>query len=258
MEFISVRFERALSTLAVSVLKIQTYFKNLLGSCDAFRRLVKCKGRDVLYIGDHIFGDVLRSKKKSGWKTYLVVPELERELTVWTEKRALFEKLRELDSLMASLYKDMDNSSTGKPEINEITNKIRNVTYEMDQEYGVIGSLFRSGSRPTFFANQVERYADLYAHSCYNLVHYPSFYFFRSPMSMMSHEQTVQHSATMMRNQRQPSFDVQESVGQQGMQNLNSLHSKCPIFSSSMEQNDAKVRNLLLRRRRGRQSLIKL
>jgi 5'-nucleotidase len=56
-----------------------------------------------LYIGDHIFGDVLRSKKKSGWRTFLVVPELERELTVWTEKRALFEKLKELDSLMVSL-----------------------------------------------------------------------------------------------------------------------------------------------------------
>jgi 5'-nucleotidase len=26
------------------------------GSCDAFRRLVKCRGKDVLYIGDHIFG----------------------------------------------------------------------------------------------------------------------------------------------------------------------------------------------------------
>lgn len=24
------------------------------GSCEAFRRLVKCKGRDVLYIGDHV------------------------------------------------------------------------------------------------------------------------------------------------------------------------------------------------------------
>lgn len=73
------------------------------GSCDAFRQLVRCKGRDVLYIGDHIFGDVLRSKKKSGWRTFLVVPELERELTVWTDRRVLFEKLSELDSFMVRL-----------------------------------------------------------------------------------------------------------------------------------------------------------
>lgn len=177
---------------------------------------------------------MLRSKKKSGWRTLLVVPELQRELTVWTERRSLFEKLRELDSLMASLYKDLDSSTKQQPEIAAITKNIREVTYEMDQEYGVIGSLFRSGPRPTFFATQVERYqpllylypiinknvnclnyryADLYANSCYNLVHYPRFYFFRAPMSLMSHEQTVEHSATM---RHKNTLVHQGSVGQQG------------------------------------------
>lgn len=43
------------------ILYNKMYF-NYLGSCEAFRRLIKAKGRDVLYIGDHIFGDVLKSK----------------------------------------------------------------------------------------------------------------------------------------------------------------------------------------------------
>lgn len=30
------------------------------GSCEAFRQMVKARGKDVLYVGDHIFGDVLR------------------------------------------------------------------------------------------------------------------------------------------------------------------------------------------------------
>ena len=34
----------------------------------------------VLYVGDHIYGDVLRSKKALGWRTMLVIPELETEL----------------------------------------------------------------------------------------------------------------------------------------------------------------------------------
>lgn len=79
----------------------------------------------------------------------------------------------------------------------------------MDQEYSVIGSLFRSGSRTTFFASQVERYADLYASSCYNLVYYPVFYFFRAPMTLMPHESTVDHSAKMRDG-------GEKSVGQQG------------------------------------------
>lgn len=36
----------------------------------------------VLYVGDHIYGDILRSKKTLGWRTMLVVPELETELEI--------------------------------------------------------------------------------------------------------------------------------------------------------------------------------
>jgi predicted HAD superfamily phosphohydrolase YqeG len=36
----------------------------------------------VLYVGDHIFADVVRSKKALGWRTLLVVPELDAELEV--------------------------------------------------------------------------------------------------------------------------------------------------------------------------------
>jgi HAD superfamily 5'-nucleotidase-like hydrolase len=37
-------------------------------------------GAGLLYVGDHIYGDVLRSKKALGWRTMLVIPELESEL----------------------------------------------------------------------------------------------------------------------------------------------------------------------------------
>ena len=36
------------------------------GSCDVLSRLIGARGRDVLYVGDHIFGDVLKSKKLRG------------------------------------------------------------------------------------------------------------------------------------------------------------------------------------------------
>ncbi|XP_033121168.1 cytosolic purine 5'-nucleotidase-like, partial [Anneissia japonica] len=57
------------------------------GSSEVFCELLGVKGNDVLYIGDHIFGDILRSKKERGWRTFLVVPELSQELHVWTDKR---------------------------------------------------------------------------------------------------------------------------------------------------------------------------
>lgn len=48
--------------------------------------LLGVKGKDILSIGDLIFGDILKSRKRQGWRTFLVVPELARELHVWMEK----------------------------------------------------------------------------------------------------------------------------------------------------------------------------
>ncbi|EYC32967.1 hypothetical protein Y032_0002g536 [Ancylostoma ceylanicum] len=184
------------------------------GSCDAFHKIVKARGKDVLYIGDHIFGDVLRSKKSRGWRTFLVVPELDHELTVWTDRKPLFEQLNQLDNTLADIYKHLDATSRNKPQIHTVLQQVKSLAHEMDQEYGVLGSLFRAGSRTTFFASQVERYADLYASSCYNLVHYPSFYFFRAVMQLMPHESTVDH-ASVLKSSKTDLLKRQESVGQQ-------------------------------------------
>lgn len=56
------------------------------GSCEVFTDLIGAKGKDVLYCGDHIFGDILKSKKIRGWRTFLIIPELVQELHVWTDK----------------------------------------------------------------------------------------------------------------------------------------------------------------------------
>ncbi|CAI2356663.1 unnamed protein product [Caenorhabditis sp. 36 PRJEB53466] len=183
------------------------------GSCDAFQKMMKCRGKEVLYVGDHIFGDVLRSKKSRGWRTFLVVPELVNELTVWTDSKPLFDEMGGMESTLADIYKHLDGASRHKPVVKDIVDKIRKLTNQMDEEYGCLGSLFRTGGRTTFFAAQVERYADVYASSCYNLVHYPSFYYFRAPMKCMPHELTVDHASTL--RSRSNTLDRQESVGQQ-------------------------------------------
>lgn len=63
-----------------------SYLTPFLGSSDIVCDLLDVRGKDILYVGDHIFGDILKSKKRQGWKTFLVVPELVKELHVWTDK----------------------------------------------------------------------------------------------------------------------------------------------------------------------------
>jgi 5'-nucleotidase len=77
----------------------------ITGSCDVFTELIGAKGKDVLYIGDHIFGDILKSKKIRGWRTFLIVPELVQELHVWTDKCQLFAELQGLDIMLGDMYK---------------------------------------------------------------------------------------------------------------------------------------------------------
>ncbi|XP_055585658.1 cytosolic purine 5'-nucleotidase isoform X3 [Uranotaenia lowii] len=163
------------------------------GSCDVFTKLIGAKGKDVLYVGDHIFGDILKSKKIRGWRTFLIVPELVQELHVWTDKCQLFAELQRLDVKLGDLYKNMDSSAKEKPDISSVRTAIRDVTHKMDLAYGMMGSLFRSGSRQTFFSSQVSRYADLYAATILNLMYYPFSYMFRAPAMLLPHESTVAH-----------------------------------------------------------------
>jgi hypothetical protein len=87
----------------------------------------------------------------------------------------------------------LDSSTKEKPDISALRNHVREVTHQMDMNYGMMGSLFRSGSRQTFFAWQVARYADIYAATFMNLEFYPFSYMFRAPAMLLPHESTVEH-----------------------------------------------------------------
>ncbi|XP_045406589.1 5'-nucleotidase domain-containing protein 4 [Lemur catta] len=83
------------------------------GSSDVVCELLGVRGKDILYIGDHIFGDILKSKKQQGWRTCLVVPELSWELDIWAREKERLAWLKRLDTGLAALYQNMDGSSRG-------------------------------------------------------------------------------------------------------------------------------------------------
>ncbi|XP_056427252.1 cytosolic purine 5'-nucleotidase-like [Hyla sarda] len=163
------------------------------GSSDIVCDLLGVKGKDILYVGDHIFGDILKSKKRQGWRTFLVVPELAKELNIWSEKSELFNELKNLDIFLGQLHEHIDSGSSEQPNISSIQKQIQKITQEMDLCYGKMGSLFRSGSRQTLFSSQLSRYADLYAATFLNLLYYPFSYVFNALPVLMPHESTVDH-----------------------------------------------------------------
>lgn len=58
---------------------------------------------EVLYVGDHIYGDIVRSKKSSGWRTALVVQELQQELAVRRNHAITLEEIEGLYTLRARI-----------------------------------------------------------------------------------------------------------------------------------------------------------
>ncbi|XP_077593386.1 5'-nucleotidase, cytosolic II, like 1 isoform X2 [Stigmatopora nigra] len=165
------------------------------GSSEMVSELLNVKGKDILYVGDHIFGDIIKSKKRQGWKTFLVVPELTKELQVWEKKKNWFEELKGLDLFLAEIYKHLEKRSQDIPDIGNIETRMKILTTWMDMSYGQMGSLLRNGSRQTLFASQLMRYADLYSASCVSLLRYPLNYLFMAPPVLMPHENPTLNSA---------------------------------------------------------------
>src|SRR5205085_5779123 len=78
------------------------------GNVVAFEQLTGIKGEQVLYIGDHIYGDILRLRKQHMWRTAMVLQELEREISVSERLEAQIEDLDLLDRRHRNLESEID------------------------------------------------------------------------------------------------------------------------------------------------------
>ena len=66
------------------------------GNVQALSDLLALPADRVLYVGDHIYGDMLKAKKSSVWRTAMIIQELEAELERHTQVE---ESLRNLEAL---------------------------------------------------------------------------------------------------------------------------------------------------------------
>ena len=73
------------------------------GNLTAFERMTGFAGEKVLYVGDHIYGDILRSRKASLWRTCMVIQELEDEIRYTEARREEISRLSEVELLRARL-----------------------------------------------------------------------------------------------------------------------------------------------------------
>lgn len=183
-------------------------------------------GEEILYFGDHTYGDILLSKKALGWRTAMLVPELDREIRVTQDHAKEFDRLSRLSAERHHL--EIDKAALGRElrrlnllqeengdgtdparrqelatraqsipdEIKrieerslEIDPEIEELRLKIDRAYNAYwGSIFREGNESSRFGHQLKDFACLYTSRVSNFLHYPMNYYFQSPIGYMPHD----------------------------------------------------------------------
>lgn len=181
-----------LHTGALSVACIRRFERGRVyngGSIEDFSRMTGTSGPDVLYVGDHIFSDIIISKKKHMWRNLLVVRELVHEIDAWASIRADYHRLQNLEFLFAELFRGLDSACAEQPDTSALQRRIKETVARINARFSpTFGSLFKAGAKPSFFSMQVQRYADLYCSDVTRLLSYPCFYYFSSAPLSLPHE----------------------------------------------------------------------
>jgi len=166
------------------------------GNFQALSRMAGLIGDDVLYVGDHIYGDILRSKRSTSWRTAMVIPEMDRELE---SAVALRTEIDELDRVEAFAFQlELDRSALAmegirnaelNAQLKDVTQGARTLELEISNRFNhAWGQLFRERAELSAFGAQVEDYACVYTSRVSNFRNYSPSFYFRSPRDRMSHE----------------------------------------------------------------------
>ena len=190
------------------------------GSRESLMKLFGGRGEQVLYVGDHIYGDVVSSKLASTWRTALVVSELEDELEIRRRLSAEHRHVEVLRSELADSGQRMDDlgdvldlyhrlanvSSDGDPSTGRtqaLLQALRGEHKAMRQHVRRLqgristtinpywGSLFKQDSNKSLFGSQVDDFACVYTSRVANFADYGSNHYFRVLRDPMMHETVI-------------------------------------------------------------------
>jgi len=159
----------------------------------------------ILYVGDHIYGDILRLKKDCAWRTALVVEEIEQEVEKNRACIQLGDKIAELMNKKVPHEVELDKLISDKIEngvtthqdridellamVGDIDQKISPLIKEQDKYHNPYwGELMRAGIEESYFAYQVERFACIYTSKLSTLLSMSPRTYFRAPKRPMAHE----------------------------------------------------------------------
>lgn len=165
------------------------------GNATQFTHDLALSGDEILYIGDHIYGDILRLKKACNWRTALVVDDLGHELKAQTETRSLEQNITQAMIKKTALEEERLYASAKEPLTHDLEQLDHRLTQWLEAKKTHYNpyweSPFRAGAEETYFTYQVERYACIYMEKLADLFAHPPMTYFRASKRSLPHEQTL-------------------------------------------------------------------
>jgi 5'-nucleotidase len=190
------------------------------GNLKAFEERARASGDRVLFVGDHIYGDMLRSRKSSNWRTAMVLQEMEHEVVTYDRLRGDLKRLDRLDAELIHLDAELNerqsslrtlqklvDQTPGSDQVTDAKRAVkesieglrkalraataqhRTLEAEIDHAFNPYwGPLFREGYEISKFGEQVEAYACVYTSRVSNFRFYSPMQYFRGPRDRMPHE----------------------------------------------------------------------
>jgi len=183
------------------------------GSAGQVERDLGISGDEILYVGDHMFGDVHVSKRTLSWRTALVLRELEAEVAALEDYRpvevrlmALMQDKEHLEACLSRARLVLQRlgltPATGADvaEAEARVQSLRNQLLALDAVIGPLaragteltnqrwGLLTRAGNDKSHLTRQIERYADIYTSRVSNFLHATPYAYFRSPRGNLPHD----------------------------------------------------------------------
>jgi 5'-nucleotidase len=174
-------------------------------------------GEEILYVGDHLYSDVLRSKRTLGWRSAFIMPELPEEMKAFDEQRLLQNQIKQLRKLRDDLSVLGDSIIINENNIEDAELQLKMQTLQEDDEkikakltvmakeyhsqfHPVWGVMFQAGYQDSRFAYFVKNYACLYTSKATNLGLTSTQRVFRTSGEMLPHDKSILDSAYQVKD----------------------------------------------------------
>jgi HAD superfamily 5'-nucleotidase-like hydrolase len=207
---------------------VQTFHQRVIysgGHIQILEQILNLTGDSILYVGDHIYSDIVKSKRNAWWRTALIVQEMKADIQRTLEHTQQLKRVHDLDHASRRLDDMINYQKTltlslqrvqklivalTSPETHVIDSTRERALKDIDKKQALLdqtlreideletqiestynrywGQTYRARQELSLIGHQVQNYADIYTSQVSNFLFYSPNQHFRAARNFLPHE----------------------------------------------------------------------